>query len=275
MLRTMSAAIAYRRLLVCTAFALYGVIFAAFMLFEKPGLGIGHFYYVAVALLAVTGGIRFGLAAGVGATALYVIGVVANPHIPPTEVLTVSTAIRLATFATSGALIGWFAENNRELVAQLQVLAERDQLTGLPNTRAFEKAITERLDSDSPFALLVGETDALDPLLAGDVAADDALRELADRLRGMLEPVDEIARVGGNAFAILSSQASGEGASRLAGRLETALAGEGRQITFGWAVAPREGTNALSLYRAADERLYARKLMRRGSRVVALPGAAS
>ena len=41
-------------------------------------------------------------------------------------------------------------------------------------------------------------------------------------------------------------------------------------MTFGWAVFPGDGENALSLYRAADERLYARKLVRgeRASRAV-------
>jgi hypothetical protein len=40
------------------------------------------------------------------------------------------------------------------------------------------------------------------------------------------------------------------------------MAREGSPITFGWAVYPTDGENALSLYRAADERLYARKLVR-------------
>ena len=39
------------------------------------------------------------------------------------------------------------------------------------------------------------------------------------------------------------------------------LATEGAGITFGWSVYPQEGLNALSLYRAADERLYARKMI--------------
>jgi hypothetical protein len=30
---------------------------------------------------------------------------------------------------------------------------------------------------------------------------------------------------------------------------------------FGWAVCPRDGDSALLLYRAADERLYAQKLI--------------
>ena len=45
-------------------------------------------------------------------------------------------------------------------------------------------------------------------------------------------------------------------------KLERLLARQGSPITFGWAVFPQEGENARSLYRAADERLYARQPVR-------------
>ena len=51
-------------------------------------------------------------------------------------------------------------------------------------------------------------------------------------------------------------------AAALAAKLEGAMARQESRITFGWAVYPADGENALSLYRAADERLYARKLVR-------------
>jgi len=57
----------------------------------------------------------------------------------------------------------------------------------------------------------------------------------------------------------LAALGSTQEAARLASRLESVLAGAGLGITFGWAVHPQDGLNALSLYRAADEWLYARK----------------
>ena len=33
-------------------------------------------------------------------------------------------------------------------------------------------------------------------------------------------------------------------------------------MTFGWAAYPQDGKDALGLFRAADERLYARKIIR-------------
>jgi diguanylate cyclase (GGDEF)-like protein len=187
-----------------------------------------------------------------------------NPQVPTTEVVTLGAAIRLLPFAGSGALLGWFAASNNALVEKLQILAERDHLTGLPNTRAFEAAIARRFESGRPFAILLGDMDGLKELndRHGEMEGDDALRRLGGMLANALEPSDELARVGGDEFAVLAALGSTQEASRLAARLETVLAGTGLSITFGWAVHPQDGLNALSLYRAADERLYARKYIR-------------
>jgi diguanylate cyclase (GGDEF)-like protein len=260
----MTAATSHRRLMILLAVGAFAVVFAVFLLFENPGLGIGHFYYLPVALIALSTGPRIGALAGCVATALYAAGVLLNPDIPSAELLTVSAGIRLVIFAGSGALLGWFAASNQTLVERLQILAERDHLTGLPNTRAFEAAIARRFESGRPFALLLGDMDGLKDMndRHGEDTGDDALRRLGGLLANALEPQDELARVGGDEFAVLASLGSTQEASRLASRLETVLAGTGLGITFGWAVHPQDGLNALSLYRAADERLYARKYIR-------------
>jgi diguanylate cyclase (GGDEF)-like protein len=256
------------------------VVFLAFLLWERPGLGIAHFYYISIALVALATRPRVGVLAGVVATALYTTGVVLNPSIPSAEVLTASTVVRLVTYAAIGLLIGWFARDNRILVGQLQVLAERDALTGLPNTRAFESAINRRLDTGESFALLIGDMDELRALNEdhGHVEGNDALHRLATTLGAALRPEDEIARVGGDEFAVLTTARTAEDAARMAATLERLAASAGSGITFGWAVYPREGVNALTLYRVADERLYARKLIRgqrRGKTVAFRPRSAA
>ena len=262
-----------RRLLLVAAFSSSGLIFGAFLLYERPGLGIGHFYYLSIALAALAGGAAIGATAGLIATGLYVAGVLINPHVPSHELLTTGTITRGFTYVTIGALMGWFASRNRAMVDELRVLAERDVLTGLPNTRAFESAITRRLASGRPFALLVADMDALKDFNRdeGFTAGNDALRRLADRLATSLGPDDDIARVGSDEFAILASVNNSDGASRLATRLERMLAGDRAKATLGWAVFPQEGDNALALYRAASERLYARKVMRSYLRPVPEP----
>jgi hypothetical protein len=91
----MAAAIAHRRLMLGLAVAGYGLVFGAFLLFEQPGLGVGHFYYLCVALVALSTGVRGGIAAGVVADVLYGLGIFLNPTIPSTDVLSTSTSIRL------------------------------------------------------------------------------------------------------------------------------------------------------------------------------------
>ena len=96
----------------------------------------------------------------------------------------------------------------------------------------------------------------------GHAEGNDALRRLALMLGSSLRPEDEVARVGGDEFAVITVLARNDEAAALAANLEAAIARQESRITFGWAVYPADGENALSLYRAADERLYARKLVR-------------
>ena len=58
------------RLFAATAGAIYAAVFAAFLLFEHPGLGLGHFFYLAIALVALGFGPFWGAAAGSLATVL-------------------------------------------------------------------------------------------------------------------------------------------------------------------------------------------------------------
>lgn len=262
-----------QRLLIFAALASSAVVFAAFLVYERPGLGTGHFFYLSIALAAMAAGPVAGAGAGVGATCLYVAGVLINAHMPSHELLTNATVTRGVTYVTVGALIGWFASRNRAMVSELRVLAERDVLTGLPNTRAFESAITRRIALARPFALLVADLDALKDFNRdeGFTAGNDALRRLADRLATSLGPDDDVARVGSDEFAILASVQNADGGAQLAARLERMLADDRTKATIGWAAFPHEGDNALALYRAASERLYARKVMRSYLRPVPEP----
>lgn len=260
----MPAALTARHLLLACSTGSFVVVFLAFVIYEQPGLGLAHFFYLSIALTAITTGPRLGAVAGLAATVLYVAGILINKDIPSTDVLTGSTVIRFVTFVSIGALLGLFASRNRAMLAELRILAERDVLTGLPNTRAFEAAITKRLEDGRPFGLLIADMDALKELNqeAGPSAGNEALRQVADRLSRSLGPEDQIARVGSDEFAVLVSTATIDEASELSTRLESVLSSHGTKATFGWAVHPQEGENALALYRAANERLYARKVMR-------------
>jgi GGDEF domain-containing protein len=115
--------------------------------------------------------------------------------------------VRLVTFASMGALVGWFAHSNRELSDRLRVAEERDPLTGLINTRAFDVALSARAELGRPFGLILADIDGLKAVndRDGHAAGNDLLRRAADFLGRKLDRGDQLARVGGDEFAIITS----------------------------------------------------------------------
>ncbi len=275
----MPAAISHRRLVLAIALAGYGVTFAAFLFFEKPGLGVGHFYYLCVALVALSLGPSWGVGAGALADTLYAAGILLNPNIPSNDVFSTSTFIRFVTYTLMGLLIGSFAQNNRELVERLRTAADRDFLTDLWNTRAFDGLLEAKLEQNRPFALVLGDFDGLKAINdeEGHAVGNDVLRRAAEILQTVVRAEDQLARTGGDEFAVLTTLPGSDAVRALCGRLTTALTQEGLAMSFGWAVHPRDGRDALALFRAADERLQAQKLIRArltNPEVVRLPGEA-
>ena len=265
----MPAAATQRRLLFAIAIVCYAIVFTCVILFEVPGLGLGHFFYIPVALLALACGTQVGFHGGTLATALYTLAIVITPRLPTRDVLTFATAIRFVTFSSCGILVGWFANEHRRHVEQLRGLAERDFLTGILNTRVFDEALARRCSAGLPFVLLLGDMDDLKTVndTHGHAAGNAELRRLADALGHALRPDDELARVGGDEFAILTTAEVTE-AARLCGRLRDGLAADDLHMTFGWAALPEDGVAPLELFRKADDRLYAAKLVARNHRVV-------
>jgi diguanylate cyclase (GGDEF)-like protein len=261
----MSAATSHRRLLLFGAAVAYGGVFAAFLLWERPGLGIPHFYYLATAMLALAAGPWIGALGGLLATGLFVLGVFVDPAVPSAQIFTAGTLIRLVTFTAIGVIVGGFARSNHELVDRLQLAAERDFLTNLLNARAFEGALERRLEARRPFVLVLGDMDGLKRINdeLGHAAGNEALRELAEALLEHAHQTDEVARVGGDEFAVLGPVRDETEARALVRRLDEALAGQELRMSFGSAFYPGDGITALSLFRVADARLYDRKLLRK------------
>jgi diguanylate cyclase (GGDEF)-like protein len=258
-----------RRPLFATALGLYAIVFAAFWLFEVPGLGVAHFFYIPVALLALAGGTWLGLVGGGVATALYALAIFVTPRVPSGDVLTYATAIRFVNYTCCGLLVGWFADQHRHHLKELRELAERDFLTGILNTRVFDEALARRCSAGRPFLLLLADMDDLKLIndTHGHTAGNNELRRLAQALTTALEPGDELARVGGDEFAVLTDASAGE-AVELCRTFRARLAAQNLHMTFGWAALDHDGVAPLELFRKADDRLYAAKLIGRNHRVV-------
>ncbi|VVE85802.1 sensor domain-containing protein [Pandoraea sputorum] len=166
------------------------------------------------------------------------------------------------------------AEQER-LQAQSQLLhmSHHDPLTNLPN-RALLRERLEHALAHAPhgarLAVLSLDLDAFKPIndTYGHAVGDQLLRAVADRLRACVGPQDTVARLGGDAFAVLRPRVQHAAqAERLAQRIVAAvqapfdLAGVSLRMTtsVGVALTPEAGTCADELMRASDVALYRAK----------------
>jgi diguanylate cyclase (GGDEF)-like protein len=165
--------------------------------------------------------------------------------------------------------------NRLDRVRLATELAQRDQLTGLPNrlhaTRALERMLALSRQAAEPASLAVVDVDRFKRIndSYGHDAGDRVLRGIADVLRLAFRSEDVVARWGGEEFVV---GLYGVGAQTAARRVEQALlrlreegipdAGEaGRGVTFSAGVAEvvLPGAGLDDLYAAADEALYRAK----------------
>ena len=265
-LDVIAALVHSRRAAAILATAGYLGVFAAFVLFETPGLGIGHFFYLPVCLVALATDALGGALAGLLAAGLFPLAVVVDPRIPSHEALTTTTAIRAVTFALVGAVVGLYAARNRSLVERLHDHASRDFVTGVGNVRAFDEELRRRF-AERLFTLVLVDVDALRRVneVHGHGEGDVALRRVAAALTALAGAEDFVARVGGDEFALVTTlrpDALPDLVTRLHGRLD------GLRVTAG-AVASTDAETADDLFRKADDRLFAAKLVRPGRRSLA------
>ena len=158
---------------------------------------------------------------------------------------------------------------------QLQIQATHDALTGVWNRRA----IIERLQNEISRAARDGGALALAMIdidhfknvndVHGHQAGDAVLREMADRVSGLLRSYDALGRYGGEEFLAVLSGCDPQDAVGLAERLCQAVASKDFRadeksipvtISIGVShVAGANGADAAELVRRADHALYRAK----------------
>jgi diguanylate cyclase (GGDEF)-like protein len=154
-------------------------------------------------------------------------------------------------------------------------LASTDGLTGLRTRRYFDEAL--RADLAGPpqqragIGLLLIDIDHFKRIndSYGHTAGDQALREIARRLRAAVRPGDVVARYGGEEFVVVLRRADpaavavaelGERIRRDIGGAPVPLAGRLLAVTVSVGAATlRPGQSADDLIRVTDEALYAAK----------------
>ncbi len=162
-----------------------------------------------------------------------------------------------------------------ETLAQLRMLALRDELTRLLNRREFQRILEEEWDRSMrfkrPFALVMVDIDHFKRIndTYGHQTGDEVLRHVASLLAGQVRNVDRVARYGGEEFAIIMVETDRQSAIDSMHRLGALLAETpcviGNYLTIevtlsaGVASSLFDATNASDLVAAADRALYAAK----------------
>jgi len=162
---------------------------------------------------------------------------------------------------------------------ELKARARTDELTGLPNFRAFREQIDAEIERaaryEAPFGVLVLDLDRFKKYndTYGHLAGNDALRRVSRVLRETVRAVDFAARYGGEEFAVIVPQIDIPALTAIAERVREGVEAlpappDGAQLTIsiGAALYPLDGKTVDALFVVADERLYLAK--KRGRNVV-------
>jgi diguanylate cyclase (GGDEF)-like protein len=254
-----------RRLLIGLGSSVVCAVFTVLALSASADPSLANYLYLAIALFALGSGPLLGVLAGISCGGVLTLGVVLNPELALSDLSFSATAVPLVMYVLAGGVTGLFAKSQRELVQDLEVLAERDHLTGVLNVRAFERELARRVRLGQPFALLLADLDDLKQINddLGHAEGNAALAGLGSSLERLVRRDDQVARIGGDEFAVIASLSTAADASALALRLESVLYADGVRVSFGWAVYPLDGSDQSTLYQLADEFLYARKRARK------------
>jgi diguanylate cyclase (GGDEF)-like protein len=183
--------------------------------------------------------------------------------------------IFIGTLIAAFALFRAYRANLLDLHAEVERLSRTDPLTGLANRRAFDNRVDQELRRISrggtPFGLLLIDVDHFKQLndSYGHGAGDHILNELSRRLTGRLRDEDLLARIGGDEFAAIITNANDtQTLQTLARDLHPLVADTPFHwlhqpihltISAGIALADQHTTTRDNLLREADRTLYTDK----------------
>jgi diguanylate cyclase (GGDEF)-like protein len=245
---------------------------------SNPIEAVGFLYVIPVSLLASERGLRGGLLAAAGAMLCTVAWVVAQDV--PLEL--VGYTARGVTFFGVGALVGLQAEQRlrlqqerEELLAELQATTTHDQLTGLPNRRAWddrlEQALRRAADAPQPLSVLAIDLDQLKRInnTHGHAQGDRLLQRCAHAWSGALRDGDFMARLGGDEFLVLLPGSAQAPAEQIARRFLGAVP---FNQTCSIGIATWDGAEAAhELVHRADQAMYTAKTAGGGRVAQSLP----
>jgi diguanylate cyclase len=160
-----------------------------------------------------------------------------------------------------------------EALARIELLATRDELTGLFNRRHGDALLAQALRrherSQRPLCVALLDLDHFKRFndQYGHAVGDLVLRRFAEAASSSLRATDTLARWGGEEFLLLLDDSDAEAAARALQRVHEAVAKagaahEGVELTFTFSAGMtqlRLGDTALQLLERADQALYRAK----------------
>ena len=250
------------------------------MAISNPIEAVGFLYVIPISLLASERGLRGGLIAATGAilcTACWTV-------VQGVELGMLGYGARTITFLGVGVFVGLqcrqrlkLQHEREELLAELQATATHDQLTGLPNRRAWDDRLERELSRaaacDEPLSVLAIDLDRLKHIndTHGHLEGDRLLQRCAHAWNGALRQGDYLARLGGDEFLVLLPGSAAVVAEEVARRILGAVP---FNQTCSIGIATWDGEEpAYELVHRADQGMYAAKAAG-GGRIDAGPVAA-
>jgi len=172
------------------------------------------------------------------------------------------------------------ALENARRYAEARALADFDALTNVHNRRYFHETLAREVARAQRYqrrlSLIVFDLDDFKAVndRVGHLAGDAVLAEASERMLSVVRSADVACRVGGDEFAIVLPESSGEDAELLAGRIARAISvrpiGAAGTLFLSAGVAElRPGDRPNDLFERADEALYRAKELGKARTVMA------
>ena len=210
--------------------------------------------------------------------------VLIGPDCVEREIRCTASPVKTAGNALSGAvLVFQDVTQSRAMQRALAHSANHDELTGLPNRAAFDRALNAAIagaaGGQHQHCLLYIDLDRFKRVndTAGHAAGDALLQKVAQTIRGSCRQNDMAARIGGDEFAVLLLDCPASGGKQIADKMVRAIGtlpfdwtGQAYQIgaSIGITTVAAKPASPLGFMGEADAACYAAKAKGRGAAVL-------